>query len=348
MNPFPTDHARWRAIVSRERTADGQFFYGVATTRVFCRPSCPSRRPLRKNVAFFASPIEATRAGYRACQRCRPEGADPRRERSKQIVRACRMLEGRDVSNQEIAQELGLSLFHFQRAFKAQTGVTPREYRRRVMSEHAKEQLASARTVTEAAYAAGYASSSRFYDAVGSELGMSAKDAQNGAKGHDVRYAVRACTLGRVLVAWTARGVCDVSLGDRDEELSAELAARLPGAKLAQTEVPRWVDDVVARVDRPSRELTTIPTDIRGTAFQERVWREIRRLGPGQTRTYSELARAIGAPTAARAVARACAENRIALLVPCHRVITSSGRVTGFRWGIARKVELLRRERATR
>lgn len=343
---FATTDTRWRAVQERCREADGQFVYGVSSTGVYCRPSCPSRRPLRRNVAFFASAEEAVCAGYRACLRCRPDAVDPRRQRDKRIVRACRLLEAHAaVQSRHIAAQLGLSPYHFQRVFKEQVGVTPQAYRRRILAERAKEALPAARSVSGAALSAGYTSSSRFYAGAGRELGMSAKALRAGGRGSDVRYALWACSLGRVLVAWTARGVCDIALGDTDDELVAELCARLPGASLAAAACPEWATQVLALVDGAS-SAAGIPTDIRGSAFQERVWSALRKLPPGRTTSYGELALALGLPRSARAVARACAHNRLAVLVPCHRVIAASGQLTGYRWGIGRKAALLARERS--
>jgi AraC family transcriptional regulator of adaptative response/methylated-DNA-[protein]-cysteine methyltransferase len=260
------------------------------------------------------------------------------------LVQACRLLEADQggARSEEVADKLGLSRHYFQRFFKQRTGVTPQQYRRRVQSERAKSELVKADSVTGAVFAAGYSSSSRFYESAGRELGMSPRQARSGAGGTSVQYAVRRCSLGRLLVAWTERGVCDVQFGDSEQEVTETLAERFPQAALAPSPVPAWVDDVAELADRPHRK--HVPLDIQGTAFQERVWKELQRIPAGETRTYAEVARAIGAPGAARAVARACATNRLALVVPCHRVVRGNGDLAGYRWGKQRKAQILERE----
>lgn len=353
-NPEPvsislvSDDDRWRAVVRRDESADGQFFVGVKTTGIYCRPSCRSRQPLRKNVEFFRAAKDAVKAGYRPCKRCRPDEIDPRRNLDRMLIQACRLLEAGEggAQSDEVAAQLGLNRHYFQRFFKRRTGVTPQQYRRRALAERAKDELSKADSVTDAVYAAGYSSSSRFYEGAGRELGMSPREARGGANGRTVQYALRPCSLGRLLVAWTDRGVCDVQFGDSDAEVAATLAERLPGAALAEADVPRWVEDIAALAERPHNR--RIPIDIQGTAFQERVWKELQRIPAGETRTYTEVARAIGAPTSARAVARACATNRIAVVIPCHRVLRTDGDLSGYRWGRERKASLLRREAKSR
>ncbi|APR87434.1 ADA regulatory protein / Methylated-DNA--protein-cysteine methyltransferase [Minicystis rosea] len=334
---------RWRAIVARDRAADGAFVYAVRTTGIYCRPSCASRQPRRENVTFFATPAEAVSAGFRACRRCRPADGDPRRDVARVVVVACRHLEREAVTTRRLAEDASLSVAQFLRLFRAHTGVSPQAWRRRVLAERARETLPEAPSVLEAVFAAGYASSSRFYEGIGRELGMGPAEARAGARGRAVCYATRASSLGEVLVAWTERGVCDVALGDDAAEMIAALRTRLPNAALAERALPPWLDDVLAVVDRGhARE---VPLDIQGTAFQERVWAALRRIPAGETRTYQEIAASIGAPKATRAVARACASNRIAVLVPCHRVVRSDGDPSGYRWGPQRKRALIDRER---
>jgi AraC family transcriptional regulator of adaptative response/methylated-DNA-[protein]-cysteine methyltransferase len=322
--PFTSDEDRWRAVARRDEAADGRFFVGVKTTGIYCRPSCRSRQPLRKNVEFFRDVKEAVKAGYRACKRCRPDEVDPRQNLDRMLVQACRLLEAGDngVRSDEVAARLGLNRNYFQRFFKRRTGVTPQEYRRRTLSERAKGELSKSESVTGAVYAAGYSSSSRFYEGAGRELGMSPREARAGANGRTVEYAVRPCSLGRLLVAWTDRGVCDVQFGESDAEVAESLA------------------------ERPHNR--RIPIDIQGTAFQQRVWKELQRIPTGETRSYAEIARAIGAPTSARAVARACAINRVAVVIPCHRVVRTDGDLSGYRWGRERKATLLRHEGKSR
>jgi AraC family transcriptional regulator of adaptative response/methylated-DNA-[protein]-cysteine methyltransferase len=341
------DEARWTAVTRRDRRADGAFVYAVQTTGVFCRPSCASRPALRKNVRFFDRPVDAERAGFRACKRCRPTQDDPRDLAARRMVKACRLLEeGELTRTDQLARAIGMSAFHFQRAFKKHVGVTPQAYRRRVVAERAKDAVVRAPTVTRAIYDAGYASSSRFYEGAGAELGMTPLRARAGGDGEQVRYVVRRCSLGALLVAWTDRGACDVRFGASDREVTAAIRARFPAARLERATVPPWVDAIVDAVERPRARSIPLdmPLDIRGTAFQERVWRELRRIPPGETRSYGEVAESIGAPRAVRAVAGACAANRVAVVIPCHRVVRADGSVSGYRWGPERKRELLRRE----
>jgi AraC family transcriptional regulator, regulatory protein of adaptative response / methylated-DNA-[protein]-cysteine methyltransferase len=338
---------RWQAVVERDRAADGQFVYAVETTGVFCRPWCASRQPRRENVRFFGSNAAAERAGFRPCLRCRPTDSDPDRDTTRRITTACRRLEAETPPRLEaIASELGLSAFHLHRLFKKHVGVTPQQYRRRRLLERAKDGLPRASSVTSAIFDAGYSSSSRFYENAGRELGMAPRDAHSGARGQKVSYAIRRCSLGQVLVAWTPAGVCDVRFAAAREELERGLRARFPEAELASRKLPRWIDTVVDAVENPGDGKTAlaVPLDIRGTAFQQRVWRELRRIPAGETRTYAELARRLGAPKAARAVGRACATNPVSILVPCHRAVRTSGAMAGYAWGVERKRALLRRE----
>jgi AraC family transcriptional regulator of adaptative response/methylated-DNA-[protein]-cysteine methyltransferase len=344
---YATAAARWSALCARERAADGSFVYAVRTTGVFCRPSCAARQPLRANVEFFAEPAQARRAGYRACKRCAPE-ADGGGDGVSAIVQACRLLERETgTPTAQLASAVGLSGSYFVRAFKRHVGVTPQAYRRRVLAERAKNELGDARSVTDAVFDSGYASVSRFYAGAGRELGMTPRQARQGGPGQQVRYVVRRCSLGQVLVAWTERGVCEVGFGDRASELVTALRERFAGAALARADVPDWIDRVIAVVEQPvsgTAAALDVPLDIRGTAFQQRVWEALRHIPVGQTRSYTELARSLGAPNAARAVARACASNRLAVVVPCHRVLRGDGSLSGYRWRPERKRELLRRE----
>jgi AraC family transcriptional regulator of adaptative response/methylated-DNA-[protein]-cysteine methyltransferase len=258
-------------------------------------------------------------------------------------VQACRLLaEGESARTDDVARAVGMSPFHFQRVFKKQVGVTPQAYRRRVLAERAKQALTEAPSVTAAIYDAGYSSSSRFYEAAGKELGMAPRRASERAAGELVRYVVRSSSLGAMLIAWTEVGVCDVRFGNTHREVIDGMRARFGAATLERTSVPGWVDTLVSAVERP--RALDIPLDIAGTAFQERVWRELRRIPVGETRSYSEVAAAIGEPRAIRAVASACAHNAIAVAIPCHRVVRADGSPAGYRWGVSRKRELLRRE----
>jgi AraC family transcriptional regulator of adaptative response/methylated-DNA-[protein]-cysteine methyltransferase len=343
MNPYAREDDRWAAVVARDRAADGAFVCAVVTTGIYCRPSCASRRPLRENVRFFDRPEDAARAGFRPCLRCGP-GADSGEARTARIVRACRLLEGEDrLETRELARKLGIDVFRLQREFRREVGVAPQAYRRRVLAERARDGLRRAPDVSTAIYGAGYSSSSRFYDGLGRELGMAPRQARAGGAGARVRFALRRSSLGVLVVAWTERGVCDVQFADSDAAAARSLRERWPAAELEGRAAPAWVDEVVELVERPRR--SGIPLDIQGTAFQARVWEALRRIPLGETRSYAEVAADLGAPTAARAVARACATNPVAVLVPCHRVVRGSGALAGYRWGEARKRELLRRER---
>jgi AraC family transcriptional regulator, regulatory protein of adaptative response / methylated-DNA-[protein]-cysteine methyltransferase len=337
---YEGEAARWDAVVARDARGDGAFVFAVVTTGIYCRPSCPARQPLRKNVKFFDTTQLAERAGFRACLRCKPTsfaGHD-------WLVTACRLLEQDEpLGNEVIAARVGVSRFHFLHAFKQRVGVTPQAYRRRVRAERAKVLLSGAETVTRAAFESGYGAPSRFYAEAGKELGMAPRAARRGAEGESVAWTTASCSLGTVLVAWTDRGVCEVSLGDDPDDLIAELRERFPRAALAPSDdAPPWVRMVIRACDHPSS--CAIPLDIRGTAFQERVWRALREIPAGQTRTYSELARQLGAPRSARAVAAACASNRLAVVIPCHRVIREDQTLAGYRWGLPRKRTLLARE----
>lgn len=336
---------RWRAVCARDTSADGRFVYAVRTTGVYCRPSCPARTARRENVAFYDTQQEARAQGFRPCRRCQPDGPSPREQQARLAVAAARQLEGdQAVTTEDLARSLGLSPTYFLRLFKRHVGVSPQAYRRRILAERAREQMSASPSVTDTIFEAGYGSSSRFYEGIGRELGMRPAEARTGAAGQVVCYVVRACALGRVLIAWTPKGVCEVGLGDTDEGLVADLSSRLPGAVLsAEDSVPDWVDSVIELVDHG--RVRHVPLDIQGTAFQQRVWAELRKIPAGETRSYAQLAASLGEPTASRAVARACATNPVALLVPCHRVVRSDGQLAGYRWGVERKKRLLDREK---
>jgi AraC family transcriptional regulator of adaptative response/methylated-DNA-[protein]-cysteine methyltransferase len=338
------DVERWVALTARSSQADGSFLYGVRTTGVFGRPSCPSRKPRKDNVEFFDTAKEALRAGYRACKRCRPT-EDVRPGRGLEAVsEACAMLAREEmVHTRDIARAIGLSESYFQRCFKKHLGVTPQQYRRRVVAERARDTIGKSRSVTESIYEAGYSSSSRFYAGAARELGMKPSDANRGGVGQSIRYVIAECSLGQAVIAWTARGVCEVAFADSAEALQHRLQSHFPNAKLERVAHHEWAQAIIQSV-----EMTThadVPIDIAGTAFQERVWRALRSIPLGETRTYAEIAETLGEPSAARAVARACSKNLLAVVIPCHRVVRKDGKLAGYRWGIERKRELLRRER---
>jgi AraC family transcriptional regulator, regulatory protein of adaptative response / methylated-DNA-[protein]-cysteine methyltransferase len=338
---------QWLAIIERDPAAVGRFVYAVRTTGVYCHPNCRSRRPNRKNVRFFARPRDAEAAGFRACQKCRPNqiaGADAPDER---VLRACRFIERAQTppSLADIAQHVGLNPQYLHRLFRKQLGVTPKQYSSARRVARLKKSLIDGESVTRAVYQAGYASNGRCYAQANGVLGMTPKQYQGGGQRSHVRFATVGCRLGRLLVAVTEKGVCEIALGDDDVELRADLMARLPAAEQVtpDSKLRRWLAAVVALVDSPA-EIQEFPLDIRGTAFQQQVWRALQAIPPGETRSYSEIAAAIGRPDAVRAVASAVAANPLAVAVPCHRVIHKSGTLSGYRWGKDRKKRLLAAE----
>jgi AraC family transcriptional regulator, regulatory protein of adaptative response / methylated-DNA-[protein]-cysteine methyltransferase len=342
-----TDDVRWAAVVARDAAADGQFFYSVKTTGVYCRPSCGARTPRRENVAFHETREAAQAAGFRPCKRCRPDEA-PRTERDAALVAAaCRTIEAAEEapSLEVLARQAGLSRYHFHRLFKAATGVTPRAYAAGLRAERVREGLAGAGSVTEALYDAGFSSSGRFYAAAGEVLGMKPTDYRSGGEGAAVRFAVGECSLGSILVAATERGVCAILFGDDPDALVRELQDRFGRAELigADPAFEALVAKVVAFVEQPAGGLD-LPLDVRGTAFQQRVWRALRDIRVGETASYADVAERIGAPKAVRAVAQACAANALAVAIPCHRVVRQDGALSGYRWGVERKAALLARE----
>lgn len=338
----------WLAIQGRDAGFDGLFYYGVRTTGVFCRPACPSRRPRRANVSYFALPEAARAAGFRACLRCRPEGADPRDPQAELVQSICRLIERATEERPNldaVGEQLKLSRSHLQRLFKKLMGITPREYAEALRIDRFKGGVRAGRSVTDAMYEAGYGSSSRLYEKASAQLGMTPATYRKGGRGMTIRYTVADSPLGLLLVAATERGVCSVQLGDESEALAGGLRAEFPLADVRVDEgglrpqVRALLDYLEGQRPHPD-----LPLDVQGTAFQRRVWEELRRIPPGQTASYGEIADRIGRPTAARAVARACATNPVALVTPCHRVVGGDGSVSGYRWGVARKRKLLERE----
>lgn len=345
------DDTKWRAVVERDAAADGTFVFAVRTTKIHCRPSCGARRPKRTNVVFFASSAAAAANGYRACKRCRPDGASPARERDRIVQQVCRRIESAEKppTLRELASFAGSSPFHLQRVFRAAMGLSPRDYAAAVRARRTRSALRTERTVTAAAFAAGYESTSRFHAEARRELGMSAGRYRANGAGERIRFGTAACSLGVVLAAATERGICAIHLGDDASELESELRERFVRAEFvaADAAFSTTLAQVVALVDgrRPTLDL---PLDVRGTVFQRRVWRVLLEVPLGTTIGYRELARRIGAPRAARAVAGACAQNAIAVAVPCHRVVRSDGSTSGYRWGEGRKRALLDREKTNR
>jgi AraC family transcriptional regulator, regulatory protein of adaptative response / methylated-DNA-[protein]-cysteine methyltransferase len=344
---FASEAARWRALCARDAAADGVFYYAVRTTGVYCRPSCGARRPNRGNVAFYESREAARRAGFRPCKRCRPDAPAPGAEQAAMIAKACRMIETAESEPrlEALAEAAGMSRFHFHRFFKAATGVTPKAYAAARRGERLRSGLQRSGTVTEAAYGAGFNSSGRFYAATAPMLGMRPKAFRAGGKDAVIRFALGQCSLGAILVAATERGVCAISLGDDPGELLRELQDRFPQAEMigGDRDFEQLVGKVVGLVERPGTR-ADLPLDIRGTAFQQRVWSALARIPAGKTLSYSELAKRVGMPSAVRAVASACAANQLAVAIPCHRVLRNDGALSGYRWGVARKRALLDRE----
>ena len=343
------DDRRWAMVLARDRAADDTFVYAVASTGVFCRPSCPSRRPRRERVRFFTQPAQAERAGYRACLRCRPAGARPVSVAAHAVAGAASYLRARateTVPLADLARRVGLSASHLQRAFTAHTGLSPREFQAACRAEHFRRALRAGHDVTSATYAAGYGSPSRVSANRPTGVGLSPSAYRKGAPGVAITYAVVASALGRLLVAATASGVCAVKLGDSDQALADELTHEFPGATLRSGPLPRrWAQAIARAVGGRPATTPDVPLDVRGTAFQWQVWKALQAIPAGETRSYAEVASAIGRPRAHRAVARACAANPVALVVPCHRVVPSSGAGTGgYRWGRDRKAALLARE----
>lgn len=344
----PPDEA-WAAVLGRDPLADGRFVYAVSTTGIYCRPVCPSRRPRRENVSFFPDPPAAEAAGYRPCRRCRPErqGTSPS---VACVERARAYLDARleeTVTLEELGRAAYMSPFHLQRSFKRLLGVTPREYVRARRYELLKARLRAGDTVSRATYEAGFGSGSRVYERSGAELGMTPATYRRGGEGEQIRYSIVPSSLGWLLVALTERGVCAVAMGDTAAELEAGLRREFPRAVLErQGDSGAWMEAVVDFVDGATDRLD-LPLDLRATAFQQRVWKALREIPAGETRTYGEVAAAIGAPRGARAVAQACASNRVALAIPCHRVVRGDGDPGGYRWGADRKRRLLERERAS-
>jgi AraC family transcriptional regulator of adaptative response/methylated-DNA-[protein]-cysteine methyltransferase len=349
--PAATDERRWAAVLKRDRAADGTFVLGVATTGIYCKPSCPARKPLRKNVTFYATCADAEAVGFRACKRCKPNIANGTDAQAEKIAAACRTIASAETapSLEAIASVAGLSPYHFHRVFKAATGLTPKAYAVAHRSRRMREALKGANSVTEAIYEAGFNSTGRFYADAAPSLGMKPAAYRAGGADAEIRFSIAKCTLGKMLVAATDKGVCALFFGDGPAQLEAELRDRFPRAKLTKGDRPfaKLLARIVAYVEAPGKNID-LPLDVQGTAFQHRVWTALRDIPPGETVTYGEIARRIGKPDAVRAVGAACGANRVAVVIPCHRVVGSSGNLTGYRWGTERKQALLDREKRKR
>ncbi|PWF45113.1 bifunctional DNA-binding transcriptional regulator/O6-methylguanine-DNA methyltransferase Ada [Massilia glaciei] len=344
---YDSDELRWAAVRGRDQGADGVFYYSVSSTGVYCRPSCGARPALRRNVRFHASCAEAEAAGFRACLRCKP-GQPPLAERQAALVaRACRLIDAADEAPDldSLAAAAGMSRFHFHRVFKAHAGITPKAYAAAVRAERLKRALERSASVTAAIYDAGFNSSGRYYAASAQVLGMTAQAWRAGGSGAAIRFAIGQCSLGAILVAATDKGVCAILMGDDPELLARDLQDRFPQADLrgAEADFEQSIARVVGMVERPDLGLD-LPLDVRGTAFQRRVWQALRTIPSGATVSYTELAALVGLPNGARAVAGACAANPVAVAIPCHRVVRTDGGLSGYRWGVERKRALLDRE----
>lgn len=361
-SPAP-EAARWQAVQSRDRHADGSFVYAVRSTGIYCRPSCPSRKPRREQVIFFRLPQAAEQQGFRACQRCRPRAARLRDPRIEAVARVCREIDRRILADSDdasgearltlaaLSAPVGMSPHQLERAFRGAMGITPRQYADAQRMRRLKSHLKKGDNVTTALYEAGYGSSSRLYERAPGHLGMTPAAYGRGGEGMQIHYAIVSSPLGRLLVGATEKGISALYLGESEAALRAELRKEYPRAALVTEQrgdagnqsLGEWVEKILAHL-RGQEPHLDLPTDVQATAFQRRVWEELRRIPYGATRTYSQVARAIGRPSAIRAVARACATNPTSVVVPCHRVIREDGNLAGYRWGINRKRSLLEHE----
>lgn len=339
--------ARWSAVTARDATADGSFVYAVETTGVYCRPSCPSKRARRENVSFHASPGAAEKAGFRACKRCDPKGLGRNAHAARIVTTACRTIENAEepVKLATLAKAANLSPFHFHRLFKSVTGVTPKAYALAHRHGRMRARLASAGTVTEAIHDAGYSSNAQFYATSEKVIGMTPSNYRKGGKSEVITFAVGQCSLGAILVAASAKGVVAILLGDDPDALLRDLQDRFPNADLVggDRKFEKLARRVIAYAEAPFQRFD-MPLDVRGTAFQQRVWQALRDIPFGTTASYTDIAKLMGEPAAVRAVARACGANPAAIAIPCHRVVRTDGALSGYRWGIERKRTLLERE----
>jgi AraC family transcriptional regulator of adaptative response/methylated-DNA-[protein]-cysteine methyltransferase len=357
-NQYRPVEAQWRAVQERDRGADGAFVYAVRSTGIYCRPSCPSRKPRRAQVTFFKLPEAAEEKGFRPCLRCRPRTQNPVDARTAAVARVCREIEARihgeaggtgetPVTLSALSVPVGMSSHQLERAFRSVMGITPRQYADTQRMRRLKSRLKKGDDVTTALYDAGFGSSSRLYERAPSHLGMTPATYRRGGAGMRIRYTIAGSPLGRLLVGATDRGISALYLGESDARLEAAIQKEYPRAEIRrdQNGMEGWLDSILAHL-RGREPHLDLPTDVQATAFQRRVWEELRRIPYGTTRTYSQVARAIGRPTAIRAVARACATNPVSVVVPCHRVVREDGNLAGYRWGLQRKRALLEHESA--
>ena len=348
---LPDEHeTQWQAVLEKNSAFDGEFVYAVSSTGIYCRPSCASRRPRRDRVSFFKLPALAEQSGFRACLRCKPNTAASEDSQLQMAQEVCRIIEENDgeaVTLAELSKRVGVSSFHLQRTFKSIMGITPKDYAAAQRVNKFKREVRSGGGITNAMYDAGFGSSSRLYESAAAQLGMTPATYGKGGRGVVINYAVRKTSLGHLLVAATSKGVCSVMLGDSEAGLKADLLREFPAADIQQDEkaLTASVAALVEHLEKKSPRLD-LPLDIRATAFQRQVWEQLLAIPYGETYSYSEVAKAIGQDKAVRAVARACATNPVALVIPCHRVIREDKSLGGYRWGIERKKKLLATEKA--
>lgn len=339
-----SDESRWQAVETRDTRADEQFVFAVKTTGICCRPSCTARHPLRKNVLFFENVAAAVDAGFRPCKRCQPDKPAPEQQRIDRITEACRILEASSepIVLAELAARVAMSPFHFHRLFKKVTGLTPHAWQKALRAKRLREQLNEGEGVTRAVFEAGYQSGSNFYQQANEVLGMTAKQYRQGGARATIQFVVGSCRLGEFLVAQSERGICAILLGNDAQSLIHELETSFPNSSLdvGDESFARRVAQVVSVLEHPGQQVA-LPLDIQGTAFQQQVWQALRQIPAGQTASYSDIAQRIGKPQAVRAVAGACAANKLAVVIPCHRVVRNDGALSGYRWGVDRKRQLL-------
>ncbi|MFP2513117.1 bifunctional DNA-binding transcriptional regulator/O6-methylguanine-DNA methyltransferase Ada [Buttiauxella agrestis] len=339
-----SDESRWQAVETRDNRADEQFVFAVKTTGICCRPSCSARHPLRKNVLFFENVAAAVDAGFRPCKRCQPDKPAPEQQRIDRITEACRILEASSepIVLAELAVRVAMSPFHFHRLFKQVTGLTPHAWQKALRAKRLREQLNEGEGVTRAVFEAGYQSGSNFYQQANEVLGMTAKQYRRGGARATIQFVVGSCRLGEFLVAQSERGICAILLGNDGQSLIHELETLFPNSSLdvGDESFAERVAQVVSVLEHPGQQVA-LPLDIQGTAFQQQVWQALRQIPAGQTASYSDIAQRIGKPQAVRAVAGACAANKLAVVIPCHRVVRNDGALSGYRWGVDRKRQLL-------
>jgi AraC family transcriptional regulator of adaptative response/methylated-DNA-[protein]-cysteine methyltransferase len=349
MNAVSPDESLWEAVLARDARSDGRFVYAVRSTGIYCRPSCPSRRPKRESVRFFAGPDVAELAGFRECRRCRPRAGAPPVPGIDHVRKAASFIAAHadePITLATLASHVGTSPFHLQRTFSRLLGISPRAYQGALRAQRFRHDLRTGKPLTGAIYDAGYGSSSRVYEQQPTGRGITPAQYRRGARGASIAFTTVASSLGRLLVAGTEKGLCSVKLGDRDEQLEQDLRAEYPSATITRERgaFTEWVRAIVAHLDGRAPAID-VPLDVKATAFQWKVWRYLQSIPAGETRAYSDVAKAIGAPRATRAVARACATNHVCLVIPCHRVVQKDGGLGGYRWGTERKRRLLQKEK---